>query len=891
MYKFLYSLMLFITIVSAETGNQMKSTIGSYDFTYGSGINTAVQNFQPETTIEKVLIMVAKQNVITRRESNIFSCKSDSYGSSYCPAALAPANRYTAYKDSTVIERTTTVTDYERGTYQEKTSYVRDFLNGTSAPHVNTETNYTNGSSNSYSGSVYDFTNKVNSLTSSSFTPTLAKPLNVGSNTIAINFNERGGESGHNNNAFTCGSVVTLNGSCVDMAGNYGSRDGWSWNANVNMYDISVPTTIEGTPVLKYNRDLVGASNSGNCSNFSRSTIEPLYNTLISSGLIINTSSVIDGSSIGSPQIIDGMCKINVKAYQATYVPNNYYYVLKGYYGTGIPYTSLGNKQVSDINLYTSEGLYYINNQLINSPSSLGEYAHVYVYIDFEYVGKLPYQPCPSTHIFFDGKCVSQTIGQACPSGYSDNGSNCKKSVTFKYYSYGCPQGFSPQNVGFTSYSKTDPDITSINDYSLDDDVNSPTPPANNCVQVLNSVAYEYLCTSGYNTITPGLTVCPAGTSGACNSSVPPAANCYKDIAYKHYTYGCSDGYITDNYGLATCTKTDPDTTRNNSDTLDDACNSPTPPDGNCRRQISYKFYEYQCTGVNSHNEPWVATNPGLTSCSKTDSNINAVNTDLGNACNSSTAPAKNCTSTEYNCGVDDGGIFLQDKMEYSNGTASKQTSSFVTYASKNTSTLLCPSGYTATTGTDRANGECRLDTTYSYYNYSCPTDTNQYGFTYTAVNVGGNCNATTLAGLMDTNSDGIGDSCNSPTPPTNNCQRKSYTPMPGINNPVFVDNIWQCSPFSCNSGMKCGYGLCPYGTTPSTTQFQSPAYNPLGAAFNGTCTGAICDYVKNTNISYCTSQGCPTGSEFINKDGNCYKSECPKGTYQSGDKCVSSNY
>lgn len=353
---------------------------------------------------------------------------------------------------------------------------------------------YENGYSVSGVGQFVSYTGKESSIIESSYTPTLAMPLNIGNNTIAINFNERGGQSGHNNNAFTCGSVVTLNGSCVDMGGYYGSRDGWSWNGNVNMYNISVPSTIEGTPTLKYDSNLTGASNSGNCSNFSRSTMEPLYNNLITNHWIINTSSVIDGSSIGSPQIINGMCKINVKAYQATYVPNNNYYILKGYYGTGIPYTSLGNQQVTNINLFTSDGLYYINNQLITSPSSLGEYAHVYLYIDFEYVGKLPYQPCPSTHIFFDGKCVSQSIANSCPNGTVAttgveiaNG-ECKKTQEYTYYNYLCDNATNTQGYNYTPITtggncnpSSSTQLIDTNGDGIGDSCNSPNPPVNNC--------------------------------------------------------------------------------------------------------------------------------------------------------------------------------------------------------------------------------------------------------------------------------------------------------------------------------------------------------------------------------------------------------------------------
>ncbi len=607
MFKILFFKIFCVLICYAETGSQLKNPItNAYDFSYENNLNESIQNFKKENILEKVLIQIGKQTITTRRDNYVFSCLNDSLGSTYCPAALAPANKYSTYEEAVVIEKEASVIDYEKGTYQELTSTVRDFVNGTSSPHTNIEVNYLNGTSSHFTTGVIDYTNKENGLDSSSYTPSLAKPLIIGSNSVSINFNNRG-DTGHNLNAFTCGSVVMMNESCIDGQGNYGSRSGWGWNSNVNMFDITVPSTIEGSPSLKYDSDLVGGSNNGGCSSFSRNILEPTYNNLLSNKWIIKTTSVLDGSAIATPQIINGQCKINVKAYEATYTQNTNKFIIKGYSGTGIPYTSLGNIVANNINLYTQDNNFYINGISITSPDALGFYTSVFVNIFFEYAGKLEYQPCPSTYAFFDGKCISQSIKQTCPTGYSDNGTNCKKDVMYNFYSYGCPSGYSPKNSGFTTFTKSDPDPTIINDYTLDDDVNSATPPSNNCVQTLSSTAYEYLCTSGYNPITPGLTSCPAGTSGNCNNPAPPVSNCYKDISYKHYTYGCSDGYITDNYGLATCTKTDPDPTKNDSATLDDDCNSPTPPDGNCRKQYSYKFYEYKCTGINAYNEPWIA--------------------------------------------------------------------------------------------------------------------------------------------------------------------------------------------------------------------------------------------------------------------------------------------
>ena len=82
-----------------------------------------------------------------------------------------------------------------------------------------------------------------------------------------------------------------------------------------------------------------------------------------------------------------------------------------------------------------------------------------------------------------------------CPSGYSDNGSNCKKCptgytdgptrcnklITYKYYSYKCDNGFDIVDKGRTSCSKTDPDLSTINDSVLTGDCNLATPPSTNC--------------------------------------------------------------------------------------------------------------------------------------------------------------------------------------------------------------------------------------------------------------------------------------------------------------------------------------------------------------------------------------------------------------------------
>lgn len=113
-------IILFILLLSfafSETGYQMKSpTTGAFDFTYENNLSNSIQSFNPEKSLDKILVQISKQDTISRRENQIFSCMNDTYGTIYCPAALAPANKYSTYKESTVIEKSSTVVDYTNKT-------------------------------------------------------------------------------------------------------------------------------------------------------------------------------------------------------------------------------------------------------------------------------------------------------------------------------------------------------------------------------------------------------------------------------------------------------------------------------------------------------------------------------------------------------------------------------------------------------------------------------------------------------------------------------------------------------------------------------------------------------------------------------------------------------
>ncbi|MCT7647534.1 hypothetical protein [Aliarcobacter butzleri] len=205
------------------------------------------------------------------------------------------------------------------------------------------------------------------------------------------------------------------------------------------------------------------------------------------------------------------------------------------------------------------------------------------------------------------------------------------------------------------------------------------------------------------------------------------------------------------------------------------------------------------------------------------------------------------------------------------------------------TSVTACPQGYTETTGAETSKGECKGNIDYSYYEYKCNEEKNGQNNNYQIINNGGDCNKS------DTNNKTVNpelsNSCNSSTPPVNNCKRQGFKCNSNEIKPVYVNGEWQCSPFLCDSNMKCGYATCNSPSIPSTSKFQDVAYNPLNYIYNNKCNQDICDYVLNAQVSYCESSQCPKRDDVIEKNGLCYKMECPAGTYLSGDKCIKENF
>ena len=199
-----------------------------------------------------------------------------------------------------------------------------------------------------------------------------------------------------------------------------------------------------------------------------------------------------------------------------------------------------------------------------------------------------------------------------------------------------------------------------------------------------------------------------------------------------------------------------------------------------------------------------------------------------------------------------------------------------------------CPSGYTETTGTETAKGQCKKTIEYTYYNYLCNNSKNAQGYNYLPTNSGGSCNKTDPSNT--TSNPELPNPCNNSTPPANNCKRQGFKCNSNEMKPAFVDGEWKCSPFFCDGNMKCGYGTCDLPSKPSLDKYQDVAYNPLQYITNNQCNGDICDYTINAKVSYCESLQCPKGDDIIQDSGKCYKLECPAGTYLSGDKCIKVN-
>lgn len=779
--RFILYLIFISTLIFAQKGSQLSNPNSNvYDFTFEDSNAANIRTFRGESIVEKALVEVEKAMTLTKRTPNLFACGFDIYNNRYCPSSLTEAAEYWGYEQSEVVTRTQTVVDFEQGTHQELTSTVRDFMDGFASTHNSTVTDYQtgsgtsnvgtvidyqNGSSVSGIGQVVDYANKVTTSVDCSYT---ASSAGFQSMALRMPYAPNGGWYNH-------GNTITI--------------------ANVSEYGEMYYFS------LKYENG-------------------QLYSTF--TGTWKNAETNMDG--VGWFGIRD---------------PNHTNTTYHGYISFRIYNDVLQGRYCYIQNAgacYVWGAWYDINsNTPIETFAIVDNATTIY---DYKYYISFSTGSCANGGTLSGSTCLKTCTTTQCPNGYTATTGTetakgqCKRTVSYNFYQYTCPSTYSPINSGFTSYTKTDPNTSAENWNSLDDAVNSATAPTGNCQKTITYSYYKYNCPTGYTVRDGGLTsACPrtdpnntinneSTLSQPCNNSTPPTGNCEKIIPYTFYSYECSSGYTAIDKGLATCTKTDSSTSTNTSSTLSQPCNSATPPKENCYKDISYKHYTYGCS------PGYITDNYGLSTCPKTDPNKSVNNSaTLDDDCNSATPPPGNC----------------QRPIEY------------------------------------------------SLYEYIC-NGTNEFGEAYRPIDSGlTTCNRNDTDNIA-VNGGTLDDACNSSTAPVNNCRAMRYTCNSTVIQPALVDGMWQCSPYICDEQNKCGFGTCPTGTTPSTTYFQDVAYNPLGADFNGTCTGAICDYVANQQISFCQSGRCPNGSEYEVISGKCYKKECPVGTFDSNGSCIKQN-
>lgn len=296
-----------------------------------------------------------------------------------------------------------------------------------------------------------------------------------------------------------------------------------------------------------------------------------------------------------------------------------------------------------------------------------------------------------------------------------------------------------------------------------------------------------------------------------------------------------------------------------------------------------------------------------MSTCTKTDNDINKVNSELADNCNSSTPPINNCKSSEYSC---DSTIFKpafvdgnwkcspymcngEMKCGYASCQGNNTSLDYYMLSSLNPlksevklNTSDCNTSYEYIDGNSTAhyikycsngiienatclekdaNNKCvKFDTTnpdakcksgttiiepskqYTYYTYSCPNEKNSFGFNWEIIN-----NITTDPGCID---DTFGK-CLNFEKLSNNCKRKTLG----------------CTSGSCQFQSSSNQWKCVTGTI---------------SLESSSCNSPICDLVLNNEISYCENEVCPTANGIYERNNQCYMMLCPDGTFEIDGKC-----
>lgn len=483
--KVLLTVIILSTILFSNdtvTNKEMKlpkSTITDFTFQADDAdekTKIADDGYVPETYLDKQLFEVEKIIAQYPRDFSTFQCQTDSYGFEYCPADLAPA---------------TQEWDYEMGYSQEQSSEVRD---------------YTTSSPVEHSASVIDYTNKV-SITvehEASLVETIPNPIK-----LDIPFADN---AEYNTNLGY--EIVSVDGQ--SDCGDYFGICGGTGNSLKRFYKNGQVQVNREYQYGKYTITRQCDSSTKEVTTINKTDTIPI-------GYANNTE--YDTTLPGTITGVDGQGDCG-----------DYF----GYCGT------YGNM----LRRFYKNGRIWVNQEYQYGTYTVHRQIDTTIFKCFEYVC-----PTDLTYNLNKtlGTCSATSI--VCPDTYSETSSgNCQKTITYNYYSNTCPVGYNIINQGLTSCPKSDPNTGIDNTSTLDDDCNSLIDPTANCYKDIEYKYYDYFCQDqvnpqGFNWIignTGGNVQKSDPDNGSdntstlddpINSSSPPVNNC------KRERYTCNSSY------------------------------------------------------------------------------------------------------------------------------------------------------------------------------------------------------------------------------------------------------------------------------------------------------------------------------------------------------------
>jgi len=522
---------------------------------------------------------------------------------------------------------------------------------------------------------------------------------------------------------------------------------------------------------------------------------------------------------------------------------------------------------------------------------------------------------CPSGYTTINGGYTNYTRidpniekennlgGNINNSSISDN--NCYKDITYKFYEYQCPSGYSIVNRGYTSYTKRDPDTSRNNQSSLDDNVNSSNPPVANCSKKIYYNYYSYDCPNGYTILDRGLSnsfnksdfdvtkVNETELKKDANSMEVPLKNCYKDITYKFYEYQCPNEYSIIDKGIADFKRLDNDYTIDNSNELSKPVNNSSMPDNNCYKDITYKFYEYQ------YPKDFIVQDKGYTSYTKRDPDIKSNNIlELKKDVNSKTPSIDNASIHvpykfyEYTCPT---GYTIRNKgyKEFKKTDPDQSVRNFEELsANVNSSTP--------------QSKNCYKEVHYNFYSYSCKDENNSQGYNWEVIDSGFSSFKKEDIDIDKNNTLVLEKAPNSINPPKNNCVRKYQECTIECKKPLVLDKkLGRCvasyNDICKDKGMVYDetFRKCVKQTRCNDKQAFKSAYSnycamvPNCEIIDGVCGEKPLKTCKNDAFTYfdefneCRMKTACNTSQIVLDNGMCGSNVyCNDGDVQLADRC-----